>query len=170
MDQIWSDYHFLMFLRILVRINAKEFSENFREMNLGFSRTILYGNLADNNDNRKATKQGLVLRWQKNKGDRIFFSGKVAFWGIADGGSGASEGRQGRGESNLICLSPGVSQPFKINKLTSSHHFSPNLDCNLVTHSVPLRFFAKFLASVTSGWKSDRTDQTSLCFKIASGI
>ena len=25
MDQIWSDYHFLIFLRILVRINAKEF-------------------------------------------------------------------------------------------------------------------------------------------------
>ena len=45
-----------------MRINAKEFSENFREMNLGFSRTILYGNLADNKDNRKATKQGLVLR------------------------------------------------------------------------------------------------------------
>ena len=104
MDQIWSDYHFLIFLRILVRINAKEFSENFREMNLGFSRTILYGSLADNNDNRKATKQGLVLRWQKNKGDRIFFLRKGSFFGDCGRGKWGfrREAGSGRVKPNLF--------------------------------------------------------------------
>ena len=55
-----------------MQINTKEFFENSRET-LGFSRTILLGNLARSreykqyrknkgNDNRKATKKQLVMR------------------------------------------------------------------------------------------------------------
>ena len=44
-DQMWSDYHFLMFSKMSVQINAKEFSENSWETS-GFSTKILHGNLA----------------------------------------------------------------------------------------------------------------------------
>ena len=44
-DQMWSDYRFLIFLKMSVQIKAKKFSENSWETP-GFSRTILHGNLA----------------------------------------------------------------------------------------------------------------------------
>ena len=92
------------------------------------------------NDNRKATKQELD-RYEvtkENIADRIFVLGKVTN-GTGNGEWGFR--REGRGESNLICLSPGESQPFK---LTTSHPFSPNLYHHLVTHPVRLRFLLSF--------------------------
>ena len=92
------------------------------------------------NDNRKATKRELD-RYEvtkENIADRIFFLGKVTN-GRRDGEWGFR--REGRGESNLICLSAGESQPFK---LTTSHRFSPNLYHHLGTHPVRLRFFLSF--------------------------
>ena len=44
-DQMWTDYRFLIFSKMSVQINAKKFSENSWETP-GFSRTILHGNLA----------------------------------------------------------------------------------------------------------------------------
>ena len=170
-DQMWSDYHFLILSKMTVQINATEFSVNSWETPR-FSRTILHGSLAGsreykqyrtkNNDNTKTTKQELVKNWSKNKADRIFFLRKGTFF--------ASEA-EGRGESNVICLSPADSQPFNLDKLTNSHPFCTQ-STSPFSQDTPssTSFFAKFIAYVTSGWKFDRTDQRALCFKIASDI
>ena len=63
-DQMWSEYHFFIFSRILVQINAKEFSENPWET-LGFSRTILLGNLARSREYKQYRKQ----KQRQQKGD-----------------------------------------------------------------------------------------------------
>ena len=109
-DQMWSDYHFLIFLRILVHwIDAKELSENSWEMTVGFSRTILHGNLARSREyeqyrnlkqrQQKGEETKFVMRWQENKSDRIFLSsGKVPFL-VRGTTSGASEGRVGESQT-----------------------------------------------------------------------
>ena len=159
MDQMWSDYHFLIFLRILVHwINAKEFSEDSWEMTVGFFRTILHGNLARSREyeqyrNQKQRQQKgdetkFVMRWQKNKSDRIFFLRKGTVFDTGDEEWGFR--REGREESHLTCLWPGESHPSKPRKLTTSHPFLPILHHHLVTHTVPL-LSAKFLVCVTSG-------------------
>ena len=118
-NQMWSEYHFLIFSRILVQINAKEFSENSRET-LWFSRTILLGNLARAREYKQYRKQ----KHRQQKGDENstvrFFSGKVPFFGT--GGRRGGFRRESRGESNLTCLSPGESHP-KLDKLTHFHPF-----------------------------------------------
>ena len=54
-DQMWSDYRFLIFSKMSVQINAKKFSENSWETP-GFSTTILHANflLAKAGDSREA--------------------------------------------------------------------------------------------------------------------
>ena len=54
-DQMWSDYRYLIFSKMSVQINAKKFSENSWETP-GFSTTILHGNflLAKAGDSREA--------------------------------------------------------------------------------------------------------------------
>ena len=98
MKVLWkngSDVKWLPFfniLRILVHwINAKEYSENSWEMTLGFSRTIMHGNLARSRKyeqyrNQKQRQQKgdetkFIMRWQKNKSNRIFFpQERYRFW------------------------------------------------------------------------------------------
>ena len=143
-DQMWSEYHFFIFSRILVQINAKEFSENSWET-LGFSGTILLGNFARSREYKQYRNQ----KQRQQKGDEkrtryevtkiassAFSYRKSTLFGDGEWGFR----REGRGESNLICLSPGESHPFKLDKLTTSHSFSPNLHHYLVTHPVPLVF------------------------------
>ena len=121
-DQMRSEYHILIFWRILVQINAKEFSENSRE-SLGFSRTILLWNFARSREYKQYRKQ----KQRQQKGDEnrnhyevtktapsAFSQERYLFW---DGKWGFR--REGRGKSNLICqLSPGESHPFELDKLT----------------------------------------------------
>ena len=125
---------FFMFSRILMQINAKEFSENSWET-LGFSRTILLGNLARSTEYKQHRKQ----KQRQQKGDEKRTRYEVTK--IAPSASAFSQERYlnfwGRGESNIICLSPRKSHPFKLDKLTTSHPFSPNLYHHLVTHPVP---------------------------------
>ena len=156
------------FFNILENFSANEREQIFREFlrNPGIfwlgqentgnfeSKNNLKGR--DNNDgSRKATKlHEYVRRWQnekqkyvplflKNSADRIFFSGKVPFL-VRGTESGALEGRVG-GESNLICLSPGESWLFFLDKLTTSLPFSSSLYHHLVAHPVPLCFWLSFL-------------------------
>ena len=161
-----------------MQINSKGFSENSWET-LGFSRTILIGNLARSREYRQYRKQ--KQRQQKGDEKRTRYEvTKIApspfsqegypFWGRGTGDGEWGLRREGRGESNLICLSPGESHPFKLDKLTTSHPFSPILYHHLLTHPGSTSFFAKFLVYVTVGWKFDRTDQTALSFKIACEI
>ena len=63
-DQMWSEYHFFIFSRILVQINAKEFSENSWET-LGFSGTILLWNFARSREYKQYRKQ----KQRQQKGD-----------------------------------------------------------------------------------------------------
>ena len=63
-DQMWSEYHFFIFSRLLVQINAKEFSENSWET-LGFSGTILLWNFARSRENKQYRKQ----KQRQQKGD-----------------------------------------------------------------------------------------------------
>ena len=63
---------FFMFSRILMQINAKEFSENSWET-LGFSRTILLGNLARSREYKQHRKQ----KQRQQKGDEK----KNSLWG-----------------------------------------------------------------------------------------
>ena len=167
-DQMWSEYHFFIFWRILVRRNFPRIPEKPWD----FLEKFCSGTWPDqentsnienkSNDNRKATKNSL---WGDKNSTVRFFSGKVPFLGTGDGEWGFR--RAGRGESNLTCLSPGESHPFKLDKLTTSHPFSPILYHHLLTHPGSTSFFAKFLVYVTSGWKFDRKDQTSLSLKRA---
>ena len=137
-DQMWTDYRFLIFSKMSVQINAKKFSENSWETP-GFSRTILHGNLAGSREYKQYRNQKQRQHKGHNKADPILFSSrKVPFLVRGTGESGFR--REGRGESNLICLSPADSQPFILDKLTTSHPFSPKLHHNLVrTRPVPLR-------------------------------
>ena len=88
-DQKWSEYHFFIFSRILVQINAKEFSENSWET-LGFSRTVLLGNFARSREYKQYRKQ--KERQQKCDEKRFryevtiivpsaFSQGRYLFWG-----------------------------------------------------------------------------------------
>ena len=137
-DQMWTDYRFLIFSKMSVQINAKKFSENSWETP-GFSRTILHGNLAGSREYKQYRNQNQRQHKGHNKADPILFSSrKVPFLVRGTGESGFR--REGRGESNLICLSPADSQPFILDKLTTSHPFSLKLHHNLVrTRPVPLR-------------------------------
>ena len=103
-DQMWSEYHFFIFSRILVQINAKEFSENSWET-LGFSRTGLLGNFARSREYKQYRKQKKttterrrknISLWGDNNSTVRFFSGKVPLLGT---GSGASEGRVGESQT-----------------------------------------------------------------------
>ena len=88
-DQMWSEYHFFIFSRILVQIKAKEFSENSWET-LGFSRTVLLGNFARSREYKEYRKQ----KERKQKCDEkrfryevtiiepsAFSQGRYLFWG-----------------------------------------------------------------------------------------
>ena len=135
-DQMWSEYHFFY---ILENFSAKEFSENSWET-LGFSRKILLGNLARSREYKQYRKQKRRAEEGAEKRTRYEVTkiAPSAFFGGGDGEWGFR--REGRGELNLICLWPGESHPFKLDKLTTSHPFSPNLYHHLVAHPVPLVF------------------------------
>ena len=105
-DQMWSEYHFFIFSRILVQINAKEFSENSWET-LGFSGTILLGNFARSREYKQYRKQ----KQRQQKGDKrrtryevtkiarsAFSQERYLFWGRGTG-SGASQGRVGENQT-----------------------------------------------------------------------
>ena len=109
-DQMWSEYHFFIFSRILVQINAKEFSR-IPEKLWDFREQFCSGTSPDqektsnienkSNDNRKATKKNSL--WGDKNSTICFFSGKLPVLGRGVG----LQKPEGRGESNLICLSPG---------------------------------------------------------------
>ena len=105
-DQMWSEYHFFIFSRILVQINAKEFSENSWET-LGFSRTVLLGNFARSREYKQYRKQ----KQRQQKGDEkrtryevtkiapsAFSQERCLFLGRGTA-SGASEGRVGENQT-----------------------------------------------------------------------
>ena len=105
-DQMWTGYHFIIFSRILVQINAKEFSENSRET-LWFSRTILLGNLARAREYKQYRKQ--KHRQQKGNEKRTgyevtkiapsaFSQERCLFLGRGTA-SGAAEGRVGENQT-----------------------------------------------------------------------
>ena len=135
-----SDVKWIPFFYILENFSAKEFSENSWET-LGFSRKILLGNLARSREYKQYRKQKRRAEEGAEKRTRYEVT-KIApsafFLGGGDGEWGFR--REGRGELNLICLWPGESHPFKLDKLTTSHPFSPNLYHHLVAHPVPLVF------------------------------
>ena len=146
-------------------MNANKFSENSSET-LGFSgqvkriQAILKPNTTSKGKTTTTDRERRRNRMNTLGGDKtrsrstfrffkkiaptdFFFSGKVPFL-VRGTESGALEGRVG-GESNLICLSPGESWLFFLDKLTTSLPFSSNLYHHLVTHPVPLCFWLSFL-------------------------
>ena len=182
----------LPFFNILENFSANEREQIFREFlrnpgifwlgeeNTGNFETKNNLKGRDNNDrSRKATKpHEYVRRWQnekqkyvplfsKNSADRIFFFRKGTLFGTRNGEWGfRREGRGrvkpnffiARGELAFLFRQTDYLAPFFIQSI------SPFSD----TPSSTL-FLAKFFVYVTSGWKFDRKDQTSLSLKIASG-
>ena len=124
---------FLIFSRILVQINAKEFLENSRET-LGFSRTILLGNLARSREYKQYRKQ----KQRQQKGDEKrtryevtkiapspFSQERYPFWGRGTG-VGLQKGGSGRIKPNFF-IARGES-PFQTRQ---TDYLSP-----IFTHSI----------------------------------
>ena len=111
-DQMWTDYRFLIFSKMSVQINAKKFSENSWETP-GFSRTILHGNLAGareykqyrNQKQRQREGHKTITRKELTKKKcrpNFFFLGKGTFFGTGDGGEWLQKRGSGRVKPNLF--------------------------------------------------------------------
>ena len=111
----------------------------------------------------------IVLHGVSQEFSENFFALICTFFGAGDGGEWLQKRGSGRVKPNLfIARGQSAFQSGQTDYLSpfftqTTSQFSQDTPSST-------SFFAKFIAYVTSGWKFDRTDQTALCFKIASVI
>ena len=111
----------------------------------------------------------IVLPGVSQEFSENFFALICIFFGTGDGGEWLQKRGSGRVKPNLfIARGQSAFQSGQTDYLSpfftqTTSQFSQDTPSST-------SFFAKFIAYVTSGWKFDRTDQTALCFKIASVI
>ena len=176
-NQMWSDYRFLIFSKMSVPSpRKKKFGRLYFLINswrVIFSwplrcRCVWFRYCLYSRDPSKFPCK-IVLPGVSQEFSENFFALICTFFGTGDGGEWLQKRGSGRVKPNLfIACRQSAFQSGQTDYLSpfftqTTSQFSQDTPSST-------SFFAKFIAYVTSGWKFDRTDQTALCFKIASVI